>query len=62
MKEKKNSRKKELKIYRFKMKPDISYSLDFKAFNNCRLFRSIEECKCSCMVPTILIDNSDRNW
>ena len=40
----------------------VSHELDFKAFNNCKLFRSIEECKCSCMVPTILIDDSDRNW
>ena len=62
MKENKSSKKKELKIYKFKMKPGISYSLDFKAFNTCKLFKSIEECKRTCMVPTILIGNSDSGW
>ena len=62
MKENNSSRKKELKIYKFKKKPGISYSLDYKAFNICKLFKSIEECKRTCMAPAILIDNLDRGW
>ena len=44
------------------MKAGLSYSLDFRCLNDCKLFKPYDQCKRICMVPTVLIDNSDRGW
>ena len=36
----------------------IDYALDFRCLNDCKLYKSMSECKMSCMVPKILIDSS----
>ena len=40
----------------------LDYALDFKCLNDCKLYKSINECKMICMIPKILIDNTDRGW
>ena len=40
----------------------LEYALDFKCLNDCKLYKSMNDCKRICMVPKILIDNSDRGW
>ena len=58
----KSERKEVEKTYMIKIKANIQYSLDFVCLNNCKLYNSYDECKKICMVPTVLIDNSDRGW
>ena len=40
----------------------LEYALDFKCLNDCKLYKSMNDCKRICMVPKVLIDNSDRGW
>ena len=41
----------------------LEYALDFKCLNDCKLYKSMNDCKRLCMVPRILIDNSsERGW
>ena len=40
----------------------LEYALDFKCLNDCKIYKTMNECKRICMVPKILIDNSDRGW
>ena len=40
----------------------LEYALDFKCLNDCKLYKSINLCKTICMIPKILIDNTDRGW
>lgn len=40
----------------------LEYALDFKCLNDCKLYKSTNMCKTICMIPKILIDNTDRGW
>ena len=40
----------------------LEYALDFRCLNDCKLYKSINMCKTICMIPKILIDNTDRGW
>ena len=40
----------------------LEYALDFKCLNDCKLYKSMNDCKRICMVPKILIDNSESGW
>ena len=40
----------------------LEYALDFKCLNDCKIYKTMNECKRICMVPKTLIDNSDRGW
>tara|TARA_B100001123_G_C15334648_1_gene1032388 strand:+ start:4289 stop:4648 length:360 start_codon:yes stop_codon:yes gene_type:complete len=40
----------------------LEYALDFICLNDCKLYKSMTECKMICMIPKTLIDNSSLGF
>jgi len=53
---------KDSKLKEQKTSSTLEYALDFRCLNDCKLYKSINMCKTICMIPKILIDNTDRGW
>ena len=53
---------KDSKLKEQKTSSTIEYALDFICLNDCKLYKSMTECKMICMVPKALIDNSSSLW
>ena len=53
---------KDSKLKEQKTSSALEYALDFICVNDCKLYKSMPECKMICMVPKTLIDNSSILW
>ena len=53
---------KDSKLKEQKTSSTLEYTLDFRCLNDCKSYKSINMCKTICMIPKILIDNTDRGW
>ena len=53
---------KDSKLKEQKTSSALDYALDFKCFNDCKLYKSPSMCKTICMIPAILIDGPSSLW
>ena len=49
---------KDSKLKEQKTSSALEYALDFICVNDCKLYKSMSECKMICMIPKTLIDDS----